>query len=284
MPEIINRHNLDNSGEPLDGELRIHYDTSGDTSGEVSGDAQSDKGVLVFAHGFTLDRRLWQGQLEYFKSDYYSVAFDSRGHGLSDAPETGYSRDHRETDLKALVDELKLEKFHLVGLSMGGATAIGFALDYPERLESLTLVSSGVTAYNPTRHQDKLTKMAREQGVEAARERWITSTLRYYLDKPGTARELLETMMKEHSAAPWQDPNRGNYNHRNDLELLKDMSVRTLILVGEHDRNFIPMGERLLEAIAGSKLEVIPEVGHIINLEIPEQFNERLKVWFEDGV
>jgi 3-oxoadipate enol-lactonase len=276
MPFAINRHNLDNSGAPIDDDLRIHYETSGS-----QGDA---KGALVFAHGFTLDYRLWQEQLEYFSREYFVVSFDSRGHGLSDAPVTGYSRDHRQTDLQAVVDELGLEKFHLIGLSMGGATSIGFAIDQPECLESLTLVSSGVTAYNPTRHQDALTKLAREKGVEAARERWINSTLRYYTDKPGGARELLETMMREHSAAPWQDPNRGNYQHRKDLELLRDMEVRTLILVGARDLNFVPMGERLNESIPDSRMEVIPDVGHIINLEVPAQFNERLKNWFENGV
>ncbi len=275
MPFAINRNNLDNSGAPSNEELRIHYETAGDLDGA--------KGVLVFAHGFTLDYRLWREQLKYFAPEYFAVAFDSRGHGLSDAPVTGYSRDHRLTDLLAVVNELKLKKFHLIGLSMGGATSIGFAIDHPECLESLTLVSSGVTAYNPTRHQDALTKLAREKGVEAARERWIKSTLRYYNDKPGDAQELLETMMKEHSAAPWQDPNRGNYQHRNDLELLQDMKVRTLILVGAKDLNFIPMGERLNAAIPDSKLEVIPDVGHIINLEIPERFNERLKSWIENA-
>ncbi len=280
MPYAINHNNFDNNGAPLNSDLRIHYQTSGNP--------ESAKGALVFAHGFTLDYRLWQGQLEYFASartgsGYFSVAFDSRGHGLSDAPETGYSRDHRETDLIAVVDELKLEKFHLIGLSMGGATAIGFAIDYPERLASLTLVSAGVTAHNPSRHLDALTKLAREKGVEAARERWIESGLSYYKDEDNPARKLLEVMMREHSAAPWADPNRGGYKHRNDLELLKDMPVRTLILVGAKDLKFIPIGEKMHQAIPNSKLEVIPNIGHIINLEMPDEFNRRLETWIERG-
>ncbi len=277
MPYAINRHNLDNNGQPIDGELKVHYETAGKPD--------SAKGALVFAHGFTLDWRLWQGQLDYFGAEkgYFAVAFDSRGHGLSDAPQTGYSRDHRETDLKAVVDELQLEKFHLIGLSMGGATAVGFAIDYPERLESLTLVSAGVTAYNPSRHLDALTKLAREKGVEVARERWIESGLSYYEDENDPARNLLETMMREHSAAPWGDPNRGGYQHRNDLELLKGMNVRTLILVGAKDLKFIPIGEKMRDAIPNSRMEIIPDVGHIINLEIPDQFNQRLETWIERG-
>jgi len=277
MPYAINRHNLDNSGQPIDDELKIHYETSGPRN--------SAKGALVFAHGFTLDWRLWLGQLEYFGAgkDCFAVAFDSRGHGLSDAPKTGYSRDHRETDLKAVVDELKLEKFHLIGLSMGGATAIGFAIDYPERLESLTLVSSSVTAYNPSGYQDALTKLAREKDVEAARERWIEAGLRYNDFKSDEARNLMETMMREHSAAPWGDPNRGGYQHRNDLELLEEMNVRTLILVGEKDLKFITMGEKLRDAIPGSKMEIVSNVGHVINIEVPDQFNTRLETWIERG-
>ena len=135
------------------GEIKIYYESSG------SGQA------LVFLHGFTLDRRMWNEQVEYFSREYQAVAIDARGHGKSEAPLTGYSRDHRETDLLAVVDELSLEKFHLIGLSMGGATAVGFAIDHPQRLESLVLVSAGVTAYNPSGAQDELTKLAKEKGA-----------------------------------------------------------------------------------------------------------------------
>jgi 3-oxoadipate enol-lactonase len=76
---------------------------------------------VVFLHGFTLDHRMWQPQIEYFKERFRVICPDARGHGKSDAPLTGYSRAHRVEDLAGLVDRLGFERFHLVGLSMGGA-------------------------------------------------------------------------------------------------------------------------------------------------------------------
>lgn len=250
-------------------DIEIYYESHG------SGPA------LVFAHGFTLDHRLWGPQVEYFSGDYQVVTFDSRGHGKSSAPLTGYSRDHREADMLAVVDALGLEKFHLIGLSMGGATSVGFAVDYRQRLQSLVLVSAGITGFNPTRHQDSLTKIAREQGIEAARKRWMHAALGYYRDHPGPTADLMSAMMAEHSGGPWGDPNRGQYQHRDDLQLLKSLDLPALILVGGRDLNFIPMGEKLHQALAGSTLEILPNVGHIINLEAPELFNQRLESWLQ---
>ncbi len=271
MSHPVNRESLhtesgfaDNSG------VRIYYESTGSGT------------PIVFAHGFTLDHRMWEKQRDYFSARYRVVTFDSRGHGRSDSPVTGYSRDHRETDLGAVVDTLKLERFHLVGLSMGGATAIGYAIDFSDNLRSLTLVSAGYTGM-PSRKQDALKELVKTEGVDAAKKKWMDSTLRYYADRPGYARDILETMMRDHSGAPWQDPNRGRYTHRDDLTLLKSVEVATLILVGQRDVGFIPTGRKIAEAIPGSVFEIMPHVGHMINLEAPETFNARLDKWLADN-
>lgn len=252
---------VDNNG------VKIYYESHG------SGPA------LFFGHGYTLDSRLWREQVEFFSKNYQVVTIDSRGHGKSDSPETGYSRDHRESDLVAVMDYLGIESAHLVGLSMGGITAVGFTIDYPERVKSLVLVSAGYTKPNPSGRLDPITLMAREQGLEAAKARWIETTLRYFDDKPGPAADLMRTMMNEHSGSAWLDPNRGQYPNRDDLALLADVSVKALILVGDRDLKFHKYARELHSVITGSKLEFIPEVGHIINLEAPELFNERLERW-----
>ena len=253
------------------GEIKIYYESHG--QGEA----------LVFGHGFTLDHRLWIPQVEELSKKYQVVTLDFRGHGRSGAPETGYSRDHRITDYLAVVDELKLERFHLIGLSMGGMTAIGLALDYPERLKSLVLVSASVTRYNPARQLDTITKLAREKGVEVAREKWLQSIMRYFETKPAGQKELVRTMILEHSCKPWMDPNRGAYDNRDDLALLSQRKEfpPTLILVGELDLKFHKVGRLMHEAINGSVLEFVPQVGHLMNIEKPDWFNKRISDWVE---
>ena len=181
------------------GELRLYYEGAGE--GEA----------LVFLHGFTLDRRMWRPQVEHFRDRYHVITPDARGHGLSDAPLSGYSRAHRVQDLAQLIDHLKIDSLHLVGLSMGGATAIGYALEHQERLKSLTLVSTGAAGYSPGKKIDRLDQIARESGVAAALAKWKEWSLSFYKDDRRELRDPLDTMMSEYSGAVWKDPMRGQY-------------------------------------------------------------------------
>jgi pimeloyl-ACP methyl ester carboxylesterase len=98
--------------------------------------------AVVFLHGYTLDSRMWDGQLRFFKK-YRVVAPDMRFHGRSAAPEdSAFDAAEAAEDVRALLDRLKIARAHLVGLSMGGAHALETTLRHPDRVLSLTLVSA----------------------------------------------------------------------------------------------------------------------------------------------
>ena len=232
--------------------------------------------VLLFLHGFTLDHRMWTPQARFFKERYRVVLPDSRGHGFSDAPETGYSRAHRVADLQSFVNYLRISRFHLVGLSMGGTTAIGYALKHPERLASLTLVSSAAAGYQLGKGISRIDQIAREQGIAAAKQKWKEVTLSWYGRNKHQIKNLMQIMMDEHSGAIWRDLMRGGYPPENDLEQVHQITVPTLIVAGEADPVFASLARLLHEKIAGSKLIVLPGTGHMVNLEAPDRFNEEL--------
>lgn len=231
---------------------------------------------LVFLHGFTLDRRMWYGQAEFFKTHYRVVIVDALGHGLSDTHPHRYGRFERVEDLLAFADALGLKKMHLVGLSMGGSTAIGFALQHQERLLSLSLISTGASGYNIGKKYEKFDRMAREQSLETARAAWKDMTLSWFTGERAHARELVGQMIDEHSGAVWTDPMRGRYRTQVDLEHVHRISVPTCIVAGELDKVFVPLAEDLHERITGSRLVVLPDLGHLLNLEDPTTFNNHL--------
>ncbi|RME19624.1 MAG: alpha/beta fold hydrolase, partial [Candidatus Zixiibacteriota bacterium] len=167
------------------GDMRMYYEAYG--SGPP----------VVMLHGFTLDRRMWYPNIGALQREYRVLLPDARGHGLSDAPETGYSRDHRVEDLRRLVTALQLDTFHLVGLSMGGSTAIGYALKYQLQLRSLTLVSTGAAGYSLSKKLSRLDEVAKDDGIEAAKARWIEWSLAYYRHRHHEIGEKLRTMMTE---------------------------------------------------------------------------------------
>lgn len=247
--------------------IKLHYLDHG--SGEP----------ILFLHGFTIDHRQWiplgdKTLIDWCKlNNFRAIIPDMRGHGMSDAPKTDYRRADRVLDLIELLDELKIEKCHVVGLSMGGSTGIGMAFSHPERMRSLTLVATGAAGYNVGTKISKLDNLAIEVGIEPAKKQWAEWSMSYY-DKKGRAdiSSLLSIMIQDHSGAIWLDPMRGKYQRTNDLEHVYTIKLPTLIMIGSDDKIFVPLARQLHERIGGSKLIVYDSVGHMINLEIPQRF------------
>lgn len=236
----------------------------------------------VWLHGFTLDHRMWRPQIEYFAPSYRLILPDARGHGRSDITPSGYSRADRVEDLVRLADILKIERFHLIGLSMGGSTAVGFALKHPDRVRSLSLISTGVAGYGAGKKLDRLDEIGRKAGPTAARDKWMEWALAWYREPSRAAiGEFMREMIEQYSGAVWADPMRGRYPREYDLDRVASLTLASLIVAGELDRVFIPLARQLHRLIPDSRLIVYPETGHMVNLERPDKLNADLKVFLE---
>lgn len=96
---------------------------------------------IVFVHGFISTRNWWQPTLERLASDrYHAYAIDLRAAGESEQTAEGHTLAQYAQDLQAFADAMGLQRFVLVGHSMGGGVAMQYALDHPERLAALLLV------------------------------------------------------------------------------------------------------------------------------------------------
>ncbi len=236
---------------------------------------------IVFLHGFTLDRRSWQADAKFFSRWYRTLTLDFKGHGRSDAPQSGYSRAHRVEDVLGFLDATGLDKVHMVGLSMGGTTALGFSLKYPERLASMTLVGTSAAGFDPGPRIGHLDKLAREQGPDEAKKKWMEVALMWYKKDLAEVRDLIRRMIEDHSGAFWRDPMRGKYPREYDLKVVDRIKTPTLIQIGELDRIFLPLSKQLHQLISGSKLIVYEKTGHVVNLEIPSRFRTDLKAFLD---
>jgi len=98
---------------------------------------------VIFAHSFGGSTQQWDAQLEHLRKNRRVIAYDLRGHGASDAPPNDdYTIPSQEQDLAAVVEALALERFVLVGHSMGGSTVISYAGKHPERVAGLMMVGT----------------------------------------------------------------------------------------------------------------------------------------------
>src|SRR5437016_2366345 len=114
---------------------------------------ESGSGVpIVFVHEFAGDYRSWETQVRHFSRSYRCIAYNARGYPPSDVPSDGerYSQDRARDDIRAVLDALKIDKAHIVGLSMGGFATLHFGFTYPDRARSLVIAGCGYGA-EPTR-------------------------------------------------------------------------------------------------------------------------------------
>ena len=96
---------------------------------------------IVFVHGVGLTYEIWQTQIDFFK-DYSTLSYDILGHGKSSLDKQEISFDDFSYQLINLINELKINKIHLIGFSIGSLIARNFATKFNDRLQSLTLLSS----------------------------------------------------------------------------------------------------------------------------------------------
>jgi N-formylmaleamate deformylase len=116
------------SGDVAGSGIRIHYYRAGQGGPPV-----------VLNHGLTDDALCWRRLARALSDQYDVVLYDARGHGLSEAPEAGYTPADRVADLRGLLDALRLDRARLIGHSAGADTASWFAAEHPDRVESVVL-------------------------------------------------------------------------------------------------------------------------------------------------
>ena len=141
-----------------------------------------DAPVVMLSHSLGANLTMWAPQAAALAAEFRVIRYDTRGHGRSDAPEGPYSLAEFGGDVVALLDTLDIERVHFVGLSLGGMTALGLALEHRARIASIC--AANCTAQTPdggAAMWDERIAVARSEGmaalVEATLARWFTADM-----------------------------------------------------------------------------------------------------------
>ena len=233
---------------------------------------------LVFSHSLACSSRMWQGQVAAFQDRYRVLVYDTRGHGQSAAPKGQYTLEGLADDVHGLFTQLKVEKPHFVGLSMGGMIGQTFALKYPGALASLTLAdtTSRYPAEAAPLWQDRI-RTAEEKGMQAlvqtTLERWFTAPFRASRkeDVESVAAQILKTPLAGYIGCCHAIPK------ISVTDRLKELQLPALVICGEQDPATPPaMAREIVQHLPGAKLALIPQAAHLANIEQPEAFNRAL--------
>ena len=245
-------------------------------------DTSGDGPPVLLLHAFPLGSAAWEGQIESLSDRFRFIAPDLMGFGGSTAPEneSSYTMDSYADDAAALLDELGLDKVVLAGLSMGGYIAFAFLRRHRDRVRALVLADTKAEADPPEGLEKRTNQQAqvRADGTAGLIEGLSGALLgEATREKKPDVVEATKKLMSANSPAGFigaLEAMKGRPDSTNDLA---SIDVPTLIIVGENDAVTPPEASRKLhEHIGGSRLVVIPEAGHLSNLEAPEAFNGAL--------
>ena len=201
-----------------------------------------------------------------------------------------YSQARARDDIRCVLDHLKIDKAHVVGLSMGGFATLHFGLSYPERALSLVVAGVGYGAEKDQRERFRneavvIAGKLEKEGMAAFAEAYAYGPTRVQFEnKDPRGFAEFKRQLAEHSAKGAANTQLGVQRERPsifDLEpQLKTLNVPTLILNGDEDWPCLLPGVFMKRMIPSAALQLIPNSGHTINIEEPDAFNAALAAFW----
>jgi len=255
--------------------LRVSYSDHG----------PDDAPAIIFIHGFPLNKSMWDIQVESLKENYRVIAYDIRGHGNSDPGIDEFFIELFVNDLLHLMKKLGIEKSILCGLSLGGYIALNAALKYPDRFDALILNDTQCIADTPDIKENRCQAIIRimKDGVEQYANEIVKNL--FALESFTKKENVIDTVKEMIINTPKQslcNTLHALAERKETCSRLKEINIPTLILVGNEDKiTPIAVAQKMHEKLLTSKLEIIPQAGHLSNLENPIAFNNHLVKFLE---
>jgi 3-oxoadipate enol-lactonase len=229
---------------------------------------------LVLSNSLATNLGMWDDQAREFARSLRVLRYDQRGHGKSDAPGGRYTFAQLISDAIALMNALAIEKAHFVGLSMGGATALGLAQLHPDRLDKVVVCDSACQSTPATAQQwEERIGVAEKQGMDALVEptvtRWFPPEL---VEAKAPHIDKVRQMIRTTPVAGFIGCAAALASH-NYAAKVGAVKRPVLFLVGEKDGVTPAAMAKLHEALPGSRYVELAGAGHISNLDQPAAFN-----------
>ena len=242
---------------------------AGKTSTGIAYDVQGSGPPVVLLTGSNLDRRMWAREAAWLSKTHTVVRYDLRAHGQSDTATAPFS--HLQ-DLLDLLDELKIGKATLIGLSAGSAIALDAALDHPDRVERIVLAAPGPSGYVPKKPLPFFTDVF--AALKAGDYKKVSEVLlaTSVFASPPDAQPLVRQMVSENDRM-WTIKRDLVMMPKSAMDRLESVKVPTLVLIGDKDEFQREPAELLASRIPGARLVVVPGGGHLLNLTSPKEFD-----------
>ena len=253
--------------------------------------AYTDTGVgrpVVLIHGYPFNRSLWNEQVAALSNSYRIITPDLRGFGESDSSPGPATMNRMAKDVAQLLDHLEITRAVIGGLSMGGYVALAFYKQFPSRVHALILADTRAQADTEEGKQTRAqqAEKALSEGMAGIADAMLPKLLtpETVSKRPEIVKRVRDMMLRtkpEGTASALL----GMAEREDQTKLLPRITSPTLIMVGADDAiTPVADSEKMHNAIAGSRLVVLENAGHVSNLERTGEFNEALLNFLRDSV
>ena len=239
---------------------------------------------IVFIHGVGLNRNMWLPQINYFKNQSL-LTYDLLGHGRTTFEKEEVKMEDYVDQLLSLSELLNIDKFHLVGFSIGSLIAINFAANFQEKLKSLTLIATTYKRSEKQRQEviDRVNLAKLNKPIsQLALKRWFTD--KYIENNPNIYEKFIKILTKK-------GEDQKNFikayelfaYYKDDIEIIKKIKTRTLIMTGSMDPGSTPeMSKNLSKDMINSSYIEINNGKHLCSIECSDDVNINIKKFIEN--
>jgi (E)-2-((N-methylformamido)methylene)succinate hydrolase len=239
---------------------------------------------LVFIHGVGLDHQMWEPQTNSLK-EYSTITYDLLGHGKTPFNKEEITLDDFSKQLLSILDFLNVDKCNLVGFSLGSLIALDFASKYQGRLKSLIVIG---TTYKRTDNEralvvDRLNQAKLNKPIsKQALKRWFSDEyLKAHPEVYDQFMKILNKKPKDHSN--FLKAYKLFANHYEDMELIKKISTKTLIMTGADDLgSTVAMSKSLSDDLINSSFIEINNGKHLCSIECADDVNINIKNFIDN--
>lgn len=235
---------------------------------------------IVLLHGFTGTKSTWSSVVEELKTNYQLISIDLPGHGETITHSPRIMEDCC-ADLAQLFNHLKLTCFHLIGYSLGGRTALSYALLYPEFVLSLILESASpglksvVERVTRIKSDEKLAQVIGSMGLVSFVDYWENIPLfatQRKLPYEQRHRIRLERLAQSEKGLAQSLRMMGTGSQPSWWDRLSSVSQPVLLIVGEKDKKFIKINQEMKLHFQNATLKMIRNAGHAVHIEQADSF------------
>lgn len=236
---------------------------------------KSDGSWITLSHSLATTMQMWDPQLAVLEQQFQVLRYDTRGHGGSALTQPGFDIDNLAQDVIDLWDNLGIQESHFLGLSLGGMTGVGLALNHAERLNSLIACDCRVDAPDAfhqlwDRRIARVTEGGLDTVVDEILETWISDRTQITRAEEQARAFILDTDPAAYLGCA------GALKTLNYKKDLSEIGTPTLYIVGENDGPHPAAMEEMASLTPGARLICLKDAAHLANLEQPTAFNKAM--------